>query len=174
MSTTYSEPKEMLGYIVVKFIDQQLPILQNVPYDRRATFAFYYQLKGLDSQLVSFRSDMFIIENEKKYKYDEVMTEIKRIIKEQWESVYAKEYELFMGALFKWSELIASCYPKLGLVPESKEIVEPENIVKQEDEITEEMEEDNLGNNEPRNEPNYPTMEKNTPVQSRKTGFRLS
>lgn len=126
MATTYSNPKEMLGYIVVKFIDQQLPLLQNIPYDRRAVFAFYYQLKGLDSQLISFRDDMSLSlmspdaeQEDTEIDYRTAMREINEILKENWKNVYAKDYEDFMGGLYRWAELIASCYPKLGLVPES-------------------------------------------------------
>lgn len=123
MSTTYSNPKEMLGYIVVKFIDQQLQLLQNIPYDRRAVFAFYYQLRGLDVQLISFREDMKIIldDNGKplELNYYQVIKEINEILRDNWDKVFAKDYEDFMGACYRWAELIASCYPKLGLVPES-------------------------------------------------------
>ena len=178
MVTTYSEPKEMLGYIVVKFIDQQLPILMNVPYDKRSVFAFYYQLRGLDSQLVSFRKDMFILEGEKKYDYFEVMEEINNTIQTQWNYVFGKDYDTFMKALFKWSELIASCYPKLGLVPESKQIIQAENIVNEEpeEEVPYETgaEYGDRPSREP--EPEQPTtreVEVDKPINKPKQGFRF-
>lgn len=172
-ATTYSEPKEMLGYIVVKFIDQQLPILMNVPYDKRSVFAFYYQLKGLDSQLVSFRKDMFILEAEQKYHYFDVMEEINNTIQTQWNYVYGKDYDTFMKALFKWSELIASCYPKLGLVPESGEIIKPENIVNDTEETETGGEE--IGYSEPVEQPREPIKEmgENKPKPKSKQGFRF-
>lgn len=128
MTTTYSNPKEMLGYLVVRFIERQLEVLPLIPYDRRAVWAFYYQIKGLDSQLISFRNDMFLYgpDNEK-VRYDDAIPQIEKVINDHWNSVYAKDYESFLRAVFKWSELIASAYPKLGLVPESGETAAAEN-----------------------------------------------
>lgn len=176
MSTTYSNPKEMLGYIVVKFIDSQLPLLGNIPYDRRAVFSFYYQLKGLDVQLISFREDMkLILEDEdgpKEYAYYTVMKEINEIIRSRWQNVYAKDYEEFMGALFKWAELIASCYPKLGLVPESDTYIEDgrENEVKA---LPKEMEEPNEQSDQAIQEYPEPTPIRNKIEQYRETNSTI-
>ena len=142
MTTTYSNPKEMLGYLVVKFIDRQLEVLNLFPYDRRAVFAYYYQIKGLDAQLVSFRSDMFLISEDdgQRISYSEAMEQISELIKQNWDNVYGKEYDLFLKAVYKWSELIASCYPKLGLVPETGEVVrahQEENILEDDNAINE-------------------------------------
>lgn len=172
MSTTYSNPKEMLGYIVVKFIDSQLPLLGNIPYDRRAVFSFYYQLKGLDVQLISFREDMkLILEEEdgpKEYPYYTIMKDINEIIRSKWQNVYAKDYEEFMGALFKWAELIASCYPKLGLVPESDTYIDDgrENEVKA---LPKEMEEPNEQSDQTIQEYPEPTPIRNKIEQYRET-----
>ena len=142
MTTTYSNPKEMLGYLVVKFIERQLEVLQLIPYDRRAVFAYYYQIKGLDAQLVSFRSDMFLLtENDERVEYAEAMPSIEKKINENWGNVYGKDYDAFLKGVYAWSELIASSYPKLGLVPETGEI----NRAHKEDNVMEETNEyDNL------------------------------
>lgn len=147
-ATTYSNPKEMLGYLVVKFIDRQLEVLNLFPYDRRAVFAYYYQIKGLDAQLVSFRSDMFLLseEDNEKIGYNESMEQINEVIKQNWDNVYGKEYDNFLKAVYKWSELIASCYPKLGLVPETGEVIRAhaeENILEDDNAINENQLEQN-------------------------------
>lgn len=188
MSTTYSNPKEMLGYIVVKFIDQQLPLLQQIPYDKRAVFAYYYQLRGLDAQLISFRDDMQLTilpekqdEEDVVIPYRTAMIEINSIIKENWMNVHTKDYEQFSGALYRWSELIASCYPKLGLVPESDTQIDDkrENMIHPDQKEMEEENEpiENIDNTIPNQDfertttfkqldPNNPIrVENNPPIQ---------
>lgn len=190
MTTTYSEPKEMLGYIVVKLIDQIVPLAMNIPYDRRSAFALRNTIEMLDRQLVSFRSDMFLVRDGKKVKYEEIIGEIRNTIIEQEQYVHAKDYGQYMTAIYAWSELIASCYPKLGLVPESREIVTHENIVEDSDALIDETEGENQNENtEPTNgqpveyEPtsdvpvirakNPLKMEANQPVQRKPTGYKL-
>jgi len=122
MVTSYSSPKEMLGYLIVEQLRESPGLLKMVPYDRKSAHSYYYLLRGLHSMLYTFHDDMFIMtEDNQKIPHNEAYPQIETIRKENWDRIYSKEEDLLMISLFKYTELIASSFPKLGLVPESGE-----------------------------------------------------
>ena len=130
MATTFSNPKEMLGYKIIQDLQNAPEILKSAPYDRKAAYAYYYVLRHLHSQMISFHSDMFVIgEDGVKYTHEQAYPAIITEIKNNWATVYSNQQDLLLEALFKFSELIASSFPKLGLVPESGEAIEEERII---------------------------------------------
>lgn len=130
MATTFSNPKEMLGYKIIQDLQNAPEILKSAPYDRKAAYAYYYVLRHLHSQMISFHSDMFVVgEDGLKYTHAQAYPAIITEIKNNWATVYSNQQDLLLEALFKFSELIASSFPKLGLVPESGESIEEERII---------------------------------------------
>ncbi len=138
MTTNYTNPKEMLGYVVIQYIQKSQEFSPLVPFDRKYAFSYFRTIKNLDSWLVSFRSDMFLLDEEtsERVYYKDAMPQIMQMINENKEKVYAREYEPYLYAIDKWCELIASSFPKLGLVPETGEITrahKEDNIVETSD-----------------------------------------
>lgn len=136
MVTTFSNPKEMLGYKIIQDMQSAPDILKSAPYDRKAAWAYYYMLRHIHSQMISFHSDMFVLEQDEqtgemnRYSHKEAYPVISQHIKNNWATVYSNQQDLLLEALFKFNELIASSFPKLGLVPESGEhIAEEERVV---------------------------------------------
>jgi len=145
MATTFSNPKEMLGYKIIQDMQGAPDILKSAPYDRKAAWAYYYTLRHIHSQMISFQSDMFVLDIDEetkeltRYPHNVAYPVIMNEIKSNWATVYSNQQDLLLEALFKFSELIASSFPKLGLVPESGESIHEEerilDVAKEEQEV---------------------------------------
>ena len=184
MTQTYSTPKEMLGYIVIQSMQKILEIIPSMPYDRRAVISFYQELRYIDTQLMTFREDMYLISEAdgSKINYKDAMVEISKKITENYSNIYAKDFDEFLKAAYKWCELIASAYPKLGLVPETGEMsrmYKEENVIEdldpqpEQDAILEEVNESPANSTpsqtiEPKSE-SKPSVHRTAP----KPGFRF-
>lgn len=118
--TTYSNPKEMLGYLLVQWIADIREISKYVYSQRSYAKTLIFQIDLLDSQLSTFRSDMFYQVSAEKYMdYWQTMKTIEPDLALAEQELSEKDYTAFKRGVKKWLELMASCYPKLGLVPET-------------------------------------------------------
>lgn len=119
--TTYSNPKEMLGYLLVQWISEIREIAKYVYVQRAQAKALIFQIRLLDTQISTFRSDMYYqVGKEEYWDYWKTMKEkVEPNIEVAYSELQEKEYKAFVEGVGIWLELIASSYPKLGLVPET-------------------------------------------------------
>jgi len=123
-ATTYSNPKEMLGYLIVQWVADMRTTAKLVYYERNAAKTLLFEIDMLDSQVSTFRQDMKIQVSRGVFEdYWETMEKIKPIIVAAEDGLQYKDYAAFREGVKTWLELIASAYPNLGLVPETGEIV---------------------------------------------------
>lgn len=180
MSNPFENPKIMLGLMVVKHMDSIIPLEQAVPYDRRAAYSAYYVLLGLDKNLITYHSDMFLLDQKNnKIPYAESMKEINRVIAEEWNNVATRNFHEFMMAISRWQELIASAYPKLGLAPETGETANDDYREVQEVEASEDVSDENEQRDESENtnrvfaEQKQPANTTERTNQPKRTGYRF-
>lgn len=153
-ATTFSHPKEMLGYMIIQDFAHITEVTKLIYYDRKAAMTVAALLGTLDAKMTPFHNEMFYDEYSEtegvvtRLDYRKSKLLIEKSLKEASNMLYEKNYDAFIKGIIMWETLIASSFPKLGLVPETHEMSREEGLI--EDDIdtgvsTDELVDESIG-----------------------------
>lgn len=134
-ATTFSNPKEMLGYMIIQDFAHITEVTKLIYYDRKAALTVTALLGTLDAKMTPFHNEMFYNSYDEqkdettKMDYNKAKAHIEAHLKEAANMLYERNYESYIKGILMWETLIASSFPRLGLVPETHETSKEEGLV---------------------------------------------
>jgi len=168
----FTNPREMLPYLIVEKLRRLGEISEKVPYERKAGHAYYLVLRQMDEELSLMRKYMKIKDGDGKiWAYEDVIKQIENGVMENWENVLARDYRPFMEFNYLWLRLISSSFAHLKLVPSTKinyvpGTNKPDTIGmdEEEEQLEDETDEEEEDGDEDR--PSVPNIPKSEPIPS--------